>query len=286
MKKNTALFQHIAAMAIFGTVGLFRRWIPLSSGMLAMLRGFIGAGFLLLVRRQMPDWKAVRRNLLPLICSGAFMGANWILLFEAYNHTTVPTATLCYYMAPVFVTLASPILLKERLSWVKALCVAVALGGMVLVSGIVGVGFRFAAEGLGVAMALGAALLYACVTLTNKKLRDISGFDATVVQLLVAAVVLVPYVFFAEGAHWAAMDWTGYAALAVVCLVITGLAYQLYFGSLQFIPAQTAAVLGYIDPVVAVLLSWVFLGESLGALGIVGAVLIVGATLCSQLFGE
>lgn len=115
------------SMVLFGTIGIFRRSIPLPSGLLACLRGVIGGGFLLLLpvlRRKKPDFAAIKKNLLPLLLSGAALGMNWVLLFEAYNYTTVATATLCYYVAPVLVLLAAPMLLKERLTLRKGLCAA------------------------------------------------------------------------------------------------------------------------------------------------------------------
>lgn len=286
MGKSSALLQQIIGVALFGAVGLFRRWVPLAPGTVAMIRGLIGAAFLLAVRHRKPDFAAIRRNLVPLLVSGACMGANWMLFFKSLDYTTVATATLCYYMAPVVVMLASPFLLRERLSPVKAVCVLAALGGMVLVSGVLEAGFDLRADGVGVALALAAAVLYACVILSNKKLRDIDPFNSCTVQLSVAGLVMVPYVLLLERNDWGAVGWTGYGALAVICILITGVAYVLYFGSMQHLSAQTVAVLGYIDPVVAVLLSWLFLGEGLGVPGILGAVLILGATLCSELFGN
>lgn len=270
-------------MVLFGAVGLFRRMIPLTSGLVSVLRGYIGALFLLAVKHRKPDISAIRRNRIPLLLGGALMGFNWILLFEAYNHTTVATATLCYYMAPVFVTAAAPFVLRERLTWVRGICILAALGGMILVNGG---SLTLSGDGLGAALGLGAAALYAGVILSNKKLRDIESFDCTVTQLTVAATVTVPYVLLAERPISLAMGWEGFAALAVVCLLITGVAYLLYFGSMRFLPAQTVAVLGYVDPAVAVLLSALVLREPMTPQGIVGAVLILGAAAVSELFGK
>ena len=269
-------------MLIFGTIGIFRRWIPLPSGLLAMLRGLIGALALLPVAgrrgafRRKPDGKA-----LPLlILSGAMMGFNWILLFEAYRFTSVAVATLCYYMAPVFVLLASPLLLKERLTRRKALCAALALLGMALVSGVdagAGAGgFR------GPLLALGAAMLYASVVLLNKGLSGIDPWLRTLTQLSTAGVVLLPYVLAAE--DLSALTITAGTALLTLLVgaVHTGLAYALYFGSIEYISAQTAALFSYIDPIAAVLLSALILREPLGVREALGALLILGATMVGE----
>ena len=272
------------SMIIFGTIGIFRRLIPLSSGLVAMSRGLIGVLFLLLVMRLRGDGmdRAAVRRKLPLLClSGAAIGVNWILLFEAYNYTSVATATLCYYLAPMFVILASPLVLREKLTLRKLACVSAALLGMVFVSGVLeasgGAGLK------GVLLGLGAAVLYASVVLMNKQLGDVPAYDRTVVQLGSSAAVLVPYVLLVEEVSIEAFTPGVIALLLVVGIVHTGIAYALYFGSLMQLKAQTAAILSYIDPVVAVLLSAMVLREHMSLLSGLGAVLVLGAAVISEL---
>lgn len=287
-QKNLARGQLIGAMVIFGTIGIFRRFIPLSSAMLAMVRGLVGVLFLLLIMaiiRKRPDGRAIRRNLALLLVSGALIGFNWILLFEAYNYTSVATGTLCYYMAPVFVVFASPFVLRERLTWRRLLLSLVALVGMVLVSDILRVGFSDISELKGVFLGLGAAVLYAMVILLNKKLKDISAYDRTVVQLATAFVVLVPYVFLTENVTAISPTPLSIVLLLVVGVIHTGLAYALYFGSMDKLPAQTVALYSYIDPILAVILSALFLKEPMSIGGVIGAILILGATMASELWG-
>lgn len=273
----------IAAMTLFGTIGVFRHYIPLPSGLIACARGLIGAlsmVVLLLILKKKPDWASVRRNLLPLCLSGAALGANWVLLFEAYSRTTVASATLAYYFAPIILLLVAPFVLKERLTARKVLCIFVALVGMVLISGVIGGG---ASKLDGIAFALGAALLYPVIVLLSKKLTEVNAFDKTIVQLLSAAAVILPYTLLAE--KWSFSDFTSTTVilLLIVCVVHTGIAYALYFGALRTMNAQTLAILSYIDPLVAVLLSALLLKEPFGWKEAVGAVLILGAALVSEL---
>ena len=119
MSTRTARFQMITAMTIFGTIGLFVRWIPLPSSMIALARGSIGMLFLLLVmavRKTPISWQAIRKNWFWLLISGGLLGFNWILLFESYRYTSVAIGTLCYYMAPILIILASPVILHEKLT--------------------------------------------------------------------------------------------------------------------------------------------------------------------------
>ena len=279
-----AKLEIVLSMAVFGTIGLFVRSIPLPSGVIAVVRGLVGAALLLafcLIRGKRPDGIAIRKNLLLLAVSGGLIGFNWILLFEAYRYTTVATATLCYYLAPVFISLAAPMVLKERLTAKKLLCILVAVAGMVPVSGILTAGFRLS-ELRGVALGTGAALLYASVILLNKKLTAISAMDRTMVQLGAAGIVLIPYVLLTTELAALSCTSTGLWLLAVVAIVHTGVAYVLYFGAIPRLPAQTSAMLSYLDPVIAVLLSAAVLKEEMTLLTVLGAVMILGAAF----FGE
>ena len=286
ISEKSALFSLIFSMVIFGTIGIFRRHIALSSGVLAMARGFIGAAFLLLIialKREHLSKAAIKKNLWLLILSGACIGFNWILLFEAYRYTTVATATLCYYLAPIFVIMASPLILKERLSGRKVTCVLVALAGMVLVSGVLQAGFHGLSELKGILFGLGAAAFYASVILMNKKIIDISAYDKTVVQLVCAATVLVPYVLLTGELAVAEWSGIGFVLVLVVGILHTGVTYALYFGSMAHLKAQTVAIFSYIDPIVAILLSAVLLQEKMDGLTILGTVMILGAAVYSEL---
>lgn len=276
----------LISMVIYGTIGIFRRYIPLPSGMIALSRAVIGLIFLLLVIRLTGGkicFPAIRRNLKILAVSGIVMGINWILLFEAYRYTSVATATLCYYMEPVFVILGSSFLLKEKLTKKKTVCVVVAVIGMVLVSGVLQVGVSGLTELKGILLGLGAGLLYATVILLNKHLKEIGAYDKTITQLAAAAVILLPYTLAAEDMSDVAFSPLMIGMLILIGIVHTGIAYALYFGSMGNLKAQTIALFSYVDPVVAVILSTLLLGEHIGAAGLVGAVLILGSTMISEL---
>lgn len=288
MKSNTG--HHLSAltgsMVIFGTIGLFRRFIPLPSEVLACARGIMGGLFLLLLlkaRGRSFDRQAVRAHWKLLVLSGAMIGFNWILLFEAYNYTTVAIATLCYYLQPVIVILLSPLVLGERVSLRKGICVLTALAGMVLVSGIAGSDGLPSGDLRGVFLGLGAAVLYAGVVLLNKRIVGVPVYEKTVLQLLSASLVLLPYMAAAGTLHAYSLGIGQAAALVTVGIVHTGMAYVLYFGSVEHLPAQTAALFGYIDPVTAVFLSVILLHEPMSLLTLAGAVLILGSAAVSEL---
>ena len=278
--------QLTASMLIFSSIGIFVKYIPMPSSVIAFARGLIGMIFLLLVvlvSKNKLSRENIKNNLLVLALSGAAIGFNWIFLFEAYNYTTVATATLTYYLAPFFVMLASPFFLKEKLTLKQFCCLVGALVGMVFVSGIVKNGIPDADEIKGILFGLGAAMLYATVIILNKKLKEISAYEKTIMQLGTAAVVVLPYALLTEDFSSISFSALPVILLFVAGIVHTGIAYAFYFNSMKDLKAQTVAIFSYIDPAVAIILSAVVLKEKMDIYGIIGAVLILGSAFISEI---
>lgn len=285
-KENTAKILMAAAMFIFGTLAPFVRRIGVSSGELALYRAVLAAalvGIFLLVTKQKLALGQIKKELMLLLLSGGAMGINWILLFEAYKYTTVSVATLSYYFAPVLVMAVCPLLFKEKLTAKQILCFCMSTLGMVLITGTAGGGRQ---DLLGIAFGLGAALFYATVMLLNKFIRGVEGIHRTFIQFLAAIIVLVPYVALSGGFTIGSLDAAGWGNLLIVGLVHTGVTYCMYFSALKELPGQKAAILSYIDPLVAVLVSVVWLGEGITLPQILGGGLILGFTLWSELPGK
>lgn len=282
---NRAKAMLLGAMGIFGTIGLFVRYIPLPSCTIALCRAVLGLLFLLAIMvifKKTPDWSVLKKCLPLLLVSGAIMGLNWLLLFESYRYTTVATATVCYYLAPLFLLLLSP-LLGEKLTGEKLICVVVALAGLVCVSGVLENGIPEQTELAGIALGAGAALLYAGVMFFNKKLPPLDAYNRTVFQFLGAIGVLLPYFLLTQKTSQFSLTGIQWVLLAVIGFAHTGIAYCLYFGALGKLSTKTISVLCYLDPVLAVILSALFLKEPMSLLHIFGSVLILGSALYSEL---
>ena len=275
----------IVSMAVFGTIGLFVRNIPLPSGEIALYRAVLAAiliGSFLLVTKQKIPFGKIKKEIPLLILSGVAMGFNWILLFEAYKYTTVSVATLSYYFAPVIVTIACPILFKEKMGAKQWICFVMSTLGIVLITGI-GDLSQGTSHIKGILFGLGAASLYATVILLNKFIKNVDGIHRTFLQFLAAIVVLVPYVLLTDGVNLHTLNTKGWIFLLIVGLVHTGITYCLYFSSLKELPGQKAAILSYIDPLVAVLVSVVVLKETMTVMQILGGILILGFTLWNEI---
>lgn len=277
--------KYIAAVVIYGTIGPLLRYVDFPSELVVMCRGIIGSLTIFLflkIQGKGLDKEAIRKNLRWLIPSGIALGLNWVFLFAAYIHTTVAIASLCNYLAPVIIVLLSPVLLREQINPKKLICVGAAFVGIILVSGIVG-GSVAEVNFKGIGLGLLAAAGFVALVFFNKKMKDISAYDKSVLQLSVSALTVLPYVIFNNLGKPITVNPRSVLITLMLGLIHTGLAYVLYFGSLGKLSVQTVAILGYLEPVISVLASAIVLKEHMGIAGWIGAVLIIVAAAASEI---
>lgn len=273
----------VAAMLIFGSNGVFASMLEMSGAQLVLLRTLIGGAVLLiiiLISRSRTPKEVLLREKWRLLFAGVCLGANWALLFEAYNLMNVSLATLTYYTAPVLVLVLAPLVLKERQNGLAYLGMAVVIVGMLLV-----VGTDFGEGGVsatGLIVGLGSAVFYAMLMLVNKQITGVSGLNLTFIEIVITAVILLPYVFATSGGVPLPTDARGIFALLFLCTVNTGFACWLYFSSMNRLPAKAVALMGYFDPVSALIFSAVFLDERLSGVQLAGAVLVLAGALVGQ----
>lgn len=295
---NRARLQLIVSMSIFGTLAVFVRNISVSSGELALYRAILAAlligSYLLITQKKgtAPSHTGskntdlllgicTKKELFLLLFSGMAMGFNWILLFEAYKYTSVSAATLSYYFAPIIVTVVCPFLFHEKLTKKQILCFVMSTLGVFLITGIPDFQ-NMGRDTIGILFGLSAAVFYATVILLNKFIKNVAGIHRTFLQFLAAIVTLIPYVSYTGGFHLGSLDSEGWINLLIVGLVHTGITYCLYFSSLKELPGQEAAILSYVDPLMAVVISVVILGESISLPQIIGGVLILGFAIWNE----
>lgn len=274
----------VAAMLIFGSNGVFASMLDMSGAQLVLMRTLIGGAVLLiiiLISRSRTPREVLLREKWRLLFAGVCLGANWALLFEAYNLMNVSLATLTYYTAPVLVLVLAPFVLKERQNSLAYVGMLVVVVGMLLV-----VGTDFGEGGVtvtGLVVGLGSAVFYAMLMLVNKKISGVSGLNLTFIEIIIAAAILLPYVFATSGGVPLPTDARGIFALLFLCTVNTGFACWLYFSSMNRLPAKAVALMGYFDPVSALVFSAVFLDERLSTVQFIGAVLVLAGALVGQL---
>ncbi|WP_315671580.1 DMT family transporter [Clostridium sp. 19966] len=203
-------------------------------------------------------------------------------LFQTYKYTTISNATICYYFAPVIVMIMSPLILKESLNILKILYIIAALGGLACIAGISQK--SGANDFIGILFGLGAAILYATVMFLNKRLKDITGIESSIVQLGISAVSLLPYVLMNERLQLYKLTATPIVLLLIIGVIHTGVVYLFYFSSMRELSGQSIASLSYVDPVVAIILSSIVLHEKMTLVQMLGGILILGAAFFNELF--
>lgn len=283
-KHKNAKSMMIASMAIFGTLGVFTRNIAVTSGELALYRAILAISLIavyLVCTKQNINLKASKKELVLLLFSGAAIGINWILLFEAYKYTTISAATLSYYFAPVIVTVICPILFHEKLTGKQIFCFIMSTLGLIMITGTSNI--RDKRDFIGILFGISAAIFYAAVIILNKFIRNIDGIHRTFLQFLSAIIILVPYVLLTSRIHLGNLAIKGWGNLLIVGLFHTGITYCMYFSSLKELAGQEASILSYIDPLVAVLISVLILGETMSIAQAIGGTLILGFTLWNEL---
>ena len=282
MSRSKSLIFFVASMVIFGTNGLIVANISLGSAEIVLMRTFLGSLFLLaivLVKRSF-SFADLKADLIPATIGGAALGLNWVLLFSAYRSAGVGLSTLTYYCGPIIVLALSPVLFREKLTWNKLLAIAAVAVGMFCITGDIKPGSDVQT---GILFGGGAALLYASLIVANKRVKRLSGLNCAMYELIVAFFVVLIYLLASNVKLPVIPAAEDIVWVLAIGLVNTGLAYYLYFSSLQKLPGQTVALVCYIDPLTALLVSVAFLGEKLLGVQIAGAVLILGGACLGEL---
>lgn len=281
--KNKATFKYMTALLLFGSNGIVASHIKLNSYEIVFTRTFIGALFLVLIflfsKQEKRFWKNKPHSLYLLI-SGVSMGASWMFLFEAYRQIGVSVATLAYYCGPVIVMMFSWIIFKEKITTIKFIGFFAVLIGMVFVNRQA---FLQGHISWGLGFGILSAVMYAFMVIFNKKVTSITGLENPTWQLIASFVTVAVFLVFRQGfsIHIESKDLMPVLLLGIVN---TGIGCYFYFSSIGDLQVQTVAILGYLEPLSALFFSAALLGETLGFLQLIGAVLILGGAAFGELF--
>ena len=271
---NRSMLKYLAALLLFGSNGIIAGMISLNSYEIVMYRTLIGSILLivlyLLTNRQFHFYQH-KKPFAFLALSGISMGVSWLFLYEAYQQIGVSIASLGYYCGPVIVMAISPFLFHEKFTRHKLICFLIVFLGIVLVNGNA---FYEQHTGFGVFCALMSALMYACMVSFNKKADGITGMENSTLQLTIAFLSVFIFVIFRQGFAFHVQS-ADIAPLLFLGLVNTGLGCFLYFSSIGEIKVQTVAILGYLEPLSAVVFSFIFLKEQLSLAQLAGAACIL-----------
>lgn len=272
--------KYLASLFIFGFNGIFASYVDATSTQIVFLRVLIGTAVLLgafVVTRKHVSCLQHKRALGFLVLSGCAMGLQWLLLFEAFNHIGVGMATLLNYCGPIIVMALAPFVFKERMTWNTVVGIMVVIGGVLLLNGSA----SGSVDVVGIACGLGAAGLYAVMVTFSKKAAAIKGLENTAIQMM-SGLAAVFVVLLIKGEANVTLPLNSVPAMLELGILGTGAACLLYFSGIGEMKAQTVAVLGYLEPLGAVVLSAVILGEAMTSLQLIGAACVIGGACFAQ----
>ena len=259
----------------FASIGLFARVAAASGASLLTVLAlrFVLAGILLalVLRHRRLAWPR-GRDLAGLVLLGALgYTAQSFCFFSALNHLTVGLAVLLLYLHPALVLLAGAALGRQRLTPRKAALAAASFAGILLT-----VRGDLAGTPVGLAFGIGAALIYTNYILVGEHLTPRTGVIPAATVIVLSAAVMFCLGTLVEGVRWPGTTG-GLLAVAGIAVLGTALATVTFFAGVQRIGAGDAATLSTLEPVVALVLAFVFLGEQLGAVQLAGALLVISS---------
>lgn len=210
---------------------------------------------------------------LKLLVLGPILLANTFTFFYAYKHTTISNAILTHYIAPVLVALAAPVFLKEALTKRVALSIGVATVGLWMLIGTAPGEFLMGLEepgsdAMGIAAGLCSGVAYAVLILVVRAFAlKVHPVPMCYFQNLMIMLILLPFIRTAP--------WESLWSFLVVGVMHSTVAPILYFKGIHLVRANRAAVLGYIEPVGAIIFGMAILGEYPAAISLIGGALIL-----------
>lgn len=284
MNKNNYI-KYIFALLLFGSNGIVAQQIDMDSTNIVLVRTFIGSILLLTVfylSKNRIDFKNTdKKSMLYLTISGIAMGCSWMFLYAAYRQIGVGMASLLYYTGPIIVMILSPVIFKERLTIQKCICFAVVLIGIFLLNIQQG---KFELKSTGFLLGLLSAVMYSIMVIANKKADKITGMKNASLQLFISFLTVAVYLLI-KGEYLtllpkAPSQWLW---LVFLGLLNTGIGCYLYFSSIGSIPVQSVSILGYIEPLSALIFSALFLKEEFILIQIIGAILILSGAVFSNI---
>lgn len=281
--KNLSYFKHILSLLLFGLNGIIASYISLTSYEIVFLRTLMGSLFLIAIFILTGNKLSVGNNklhLIYLVISGIAMGISWMFLYEAYQQIGVSIATLVYYSGPVIVMVLSPILFKERFTIYKI------AGFLVVLCGIVFINIQAVSDGKttwGLFCGLMSAITYSIMVIFNKKAKSITGLKNSTLQLTISFLTVGVFIGIRQGfiIHITQDDWI---PILILGILNTGIGCYLYFSSIGDLPVQSVAILGYLEPLLAVGFSVLLLKEILQPIQILGAVLVISGAIFAEYY--
>ena len=280
---NINLILYLISLVIMGSNGIVASFINLTSLEIILMRTIIGSAVLItacIIHKEKFACLHDKHDALFLLLSGLTLGGGWIFLFEAYRTIGVSISTLLYYLGPIIAMLLSPLFFNEELTKVKLIGATIVFIVVLLLNGNIA---GDPSKTYGIFCGFMSGVFYAVTVILNKKVRNATGMENTTCQLVASFFLVFTFLMATTGIHikitgteWIPVLWIG--------LLNTGLSCFFYYSTITKLPMSTVAILSYLDPVSAVVLSALILHETLTPIQILGVFLVIGGAAFSQLY--
>jgi DME family drug/metabolite transporter len=282
---RSGLLQIVLAAILWGTVGVATKYLFTISSANALSIGFfrlaLATPVLLATCWYLLGARAFRipaGDMRYMVLIGVAMAFYQVSYFAAIARVGVAIAvliTLC--TAPVLVSLLSALLLRERLSRAVLAALVCALAGTVMLVWVGPATGAVAQQTLtGIVLALGSACGYSLIALFSRTLAGrYHPLQPITVGFAAGALILLPFALAAGLV--VTYPPAGWALLVYMGLVPTALAYVLFLAGMRHTTATVATIATLIEPLTSTTLAWLLFGERLGPLGLLGALLLLGA---------
>ena len=270
---------------ISSSSGFISRNINCEREFLVLCRGIIGSLFLYVLIRlkgRKLDIVSIKKNFKPLVLSGILMGICWIALFIGFEYSLSITSLLNNMYNLVVIVIMS-LIFKEKLNGKQIFCVIAAVLGVLMLSGLFE--GQIQANSKGMMFGLISCIGYSIVTIINMRIKDINPLDKTVVQLFISFLVILPFVLLGNKIP-TSIDTTSIILIFVMGILNTGISFLLFFGSIEHLPSSEIAIIGYLEPVINIIIGITFFDEKMSIIGIVGTIIILAAALANELIGN
>lgn len=275
--------KYISSLLLFGSNGIVASFIPMSSYEIVLLRTMIGSLLLIAIfflSKSKFTFYQHKKQFAFLFASGIAMGASWMFQYEGYQQVGISITSLCYYCGPVIIMVLSPIIFKEKITWVKMVGLLSIIFGIFLVNGQE---LESSGNLWGIFCGVMTAVMYDFMIILNKQAKNITGLENAMFQLFVSFLTTAVFVGMKQG-YAMHIEKASIVPIFILGLINTGVGCYLYFSSIGNLPAQTVAICDYLEPLSAIVCSIIILKEVMVSIQVVGAVFIISGAIFGECF--
>ncbi len=281
-KNKAGLLSVIGSMLVFGTIGVFVKASGQSAFNIVFFRCLFAAiclGIYAVCTSQIKATYFKPKVIWPLIASGAALAFNWVFLFKAFELTSITTGIIFYYTQPFILIFLGFLFFKETIRKYHLFWTTLSFTGLIFSTGVLNDGMAITNITQGAMFAMSAAALYAAVVIIAKYYENIPPVFIVFMQTSIGVILLFPFTHLSDvpliGHHWIFLISLG--------VIHTASAYIFFYRGVQELKTAIIAILGFIDPVVAIFSDILVYNQNIGYFQGAGIAMILSGGIAMQL---